>query len=59
MDLFFRNKKEEAVAAERKKLIGKARIGGGFDLIDQNGKPTKSDQFLGQGRTPDRSNQNS
>jgi len=51
---FFRNKKEEAVAAERKKLIGKARIGGGFDLIDQNGKPTKSDQFLGQGKTPDR-----
>ena len=51
---FFRNKKEEAVAAERKKLIGKARIGGGFDLIDQNGKPTKSDQFLGQERTPDR-----
>ncbi|XP_023325370.1 protein SCO1 homolog, mitochondrial [Eurytemora carolleeae] len=45
---YAKNKKEEAVAAERKKLIGKARIGGGFDLIDQNGKPTKSDQFLGQ-----------
>jgi protein SCO1/2 len=45
---YAKNKKEEAVAAERKKLIGKAKIGGGFDLIDQNGKPTKSDEFLGQ-----------
>jgi len=45
---YAKNKKEEAIQAERKKLIGKAKIGGGFDLIDHNGKQCKSDDFLGQ-----------
>jgi len=45
---YARKQKEEAVAKERKKMIGKAKIGGGFDLIDHTGKPGKSDDFLGQ-----------
>jgi len=40
--------KEEAIANERKKTIGKAKIGGSFDLIDHNGKPAKSEDFHGQ-----------
>lgn len=45
---YAKNKKEAAVMAERKKQIGKAKIGGGFNLVDHNGKPASSDDFLGQ-----------
>ena len=37
-----------ALEKERKKMLGKARIGGRFDLIDHNGNPKSSDDFLGQ-----------
>ncbi len=34
--VFFRNKKEAAIALEKKRIIGKAKIGGRFDLIGRN-----------------------
>ncbi len=46
--LYARSLKEEAIAKERKKLIGKAKIGGGFELVDHTGKTRKSEDFLGQ-----------
>jgi len=45
---YAKQQKEEAIAKERKKLIGKAKIGGGFDLVDHNGQQRKSEDFLGQ-----------
>jgi len=46
--IYARQQKEEAIRKERKKMIGKAKIGGGFDLIDHHGKERKSDEFVGQ-----------
>ena len=45
---YARGLKEEALQKERKKAIGKARIGGRFELIDHNGKECKSEDFLGK-----------
>jgi len=45
---YAKQQKEEAIAKERKKLIGKAKIGGGFDLIDHNGQQRKLEDFMGQ-----------
>lgn len=45
---YARNKKEAAIAKEQQRALGKAKIGGTFELIDHNGKIAKSEDFLGK-----------
>ena len=45
---YARSLKEEAIAKERKRIIGKAKIGGAFELVDHTGKTRKSEDFIGQ-----------
>jgi len=45
---YARGLKEDALNKERKQALGKAKIGGTFDLIDHNGKRATSDDFKGK-----------
>lgn len=45
---YARKKKEDAIALERKKELGKAKIGGTFKLTDHTGKTKSSQDFLGK-----------
>jgi len=46
--LYVKREKQIKIDKERKRELGKAAIGGRFDLIDHNGKERKSEDFLGQ-----------
>ncbi|XP_034827140.1 protein SCO1 homolog, mitochondrial [Maniola hyperantus] len=46
--LYVRKEKQEAIDRERKKQLGKAKIGGSFELVDSEGKTLKNTDFLGK-----------
>lgn len=43
-----KNEKDIRIERERRRTIGKAQIGGTFELVDSAGKLVKSTDFLGQ-----------
>lgn len=43
-----KHEKEEREMRERERMLGKASIGGQFELIDSEGKLRKSEEFLGK-----------
>lgn len=45
---YLRDQKDRFLEVERKRSIGKASIGGTFELVDSEGKTVKSEDFLGQ-----------
>uniref|UniRef100_T1J9I2 Thioredoxin domain-containing protein n=1 Tax=Strigamia maritima TaxID=126957 RepID=T1J9I2_STRMM len=46
--MYVRREKEMKIERERRRVLGKASIGGHFDLIDHNGKPCSSRDFFGK-----------
>uniref|UniRef100_A0A8D0GGH4 Synthesis of cytochrome C oxidase 1 n=1 Tax=Sphenodon punctatus TaxID=8508 RepID=A0A8D0GGH4_SPHPU len=45
---FMKKQKEEALEKERKRSIGKPLLGGPFSLVDHQGQPKSSQDYLGQ-----------
>jgi len=46
--MYLKNERRKKVERERSRTIGKAAIGGSFELVDTNGNLRKSDEFLGR-----------